>query len=76
MLFFSAHESLSKTRVLLGIWRPSKACILFGIGGKRRNGARLQEFGNVLPGNATMGPFLGQIFFGFLFRKLRDLAFC
>ena len=53
-----------------------KACILFGVGRKRRKGARLHEFGNVLPENATMGPFIGQIFFGFLSRKLRDLAFC
>ena len=36
-----------------------KACILFGVGRKCRNGARLHGFGNVLPGNATMGPFLG-----------------
>ena len=55
---------------------PSKACILFGVGRKRRNGARLHGFGDVLPGNATMGPFLGRIFFGSLFGKLRDLAFC
>lgn len=54
----------------------SEACILFGVGRKRRNGARLHGFGNVLPGNATMGPFLGRIFFGSLFGKLRDLAFC
>ena len=54
----------------------SKACILFGVGRKCRNGARLHGFGNVLPGNATMGPFLGRIFFGSLFGKLRDLAFC
>ena len=54
----------------------SKACILFGVGRKRRNGARLHGFGNVLPGNATMGPLLGRIFFGSLFGKLRDLAFC
>ena len=44
----------------------SKACILFGVGRKRRNGARLHGFGNVLSGNATMGPFLGRIFFGSL----------
>lgn len=37
----------------------SKACILFGVGGKCRNGARLHGFGNVLPGNATMGPYSG-----------------
>ena len=60
----SAYESLSK------------ACILFGVGRKCRNGARLHGFGNVLPGNATMGPFLGRVFFGSLFGKLRDLAFC
>lgn len=54
----------------------SEACILFGVGRKRRNGARLHGFGNVLPENATMGPFLGRIFFGSLFGKLRDLAFC
>lgn len=53
-----------------------KAYILFGVGRKCRNGARLHGFGNVLPGNATMGPFLGRIFFGSLFGKLRDLAFC
>ena len=61
---------------LLGVWKPVEARILCGVGRKRRNGARLHEFGNVLPGNATMGPFIGQIFFGFLSRKLRDLAFC
>lgn len=76
---------------LLGVWDLSdlsesapcsaygsllKACILFGVGRKCRNGARLHGFGNVLPGNATMGPFLGRIFFGSLFGKLRDLAFC
>ena len=61
---------------LLGVWNLLKACILFGVGRKRRNGARLHGFGNVLPGNATMGPFLGRIFFGSLFGKLRDLAFC
>ena len=61
---------------LLGVWRPVEARILCGVGRKRRNGARLHEFGNVLPGNATMGPFLGRIFFGSLFGKLRDLAFC
>ena len=60
----------------LGVWKPVEARILCGVGRKRRNGARLHEFGNVLPGNATMGPFIGQIFFGFLSRKLRDLAFC
>ena len=54
----------------------SEACILFGVGRKCRNGARLHGFGNVLPENATMGPFLGRIFFGFLSRKLHDLAFC
>lgn len=54
----------------------SKACILFGVGRKCRNGARLHGFGSVLPGNAMMGPFLGRIFFGALFGKLRDLAFC
>ena len=47
---------------LLGVWRPVEARILCGVGRKRRNGARLHEFGNVLPGNATMGPFLGRIF--------------
>lgn len=74
--------------VLLGVWDLSesapcsayrsllKACILFGVGRKCRNGARLHGFGNVLPENATMGPFLGRIFFGSLFGKLRDLAFC
>lgn len=76
---------------LLGVWDLSdlsesapcsaygsllKACILFGVGRKCRNGARLHGFGNVLPGNAMMGPFLGRIFFGSLFGKLRDLAFC
>lgn len=61
---------------LFGVWKPVKACILFGVGRKRRNGARLHGFGNVLPGNATMGPFLGRVFFGSLFGKLRDLAFC
>ena len=43
----------------LGVWRPVEACILFGVGRKRRNGARLHGFGNVLPGNVAMGPFLG-----------------
>ena len=43
----SAYESLSK------------ACILFGVGRKCRDGARLHGFGNVLPGNVTMGPFSG-----------------
>ena len=61
---------------LLGVWRPVEARILFGVDRKCRNGARLHGFGNVLPGNATMGPFLGRIFFGSLFGKLRDLAFC
>ena len=61
---------------LLGVWRPVEARILCGVGRKCCNGARLHEFGNVPPGNATMGPFIGQIFFGFLSRKLRDLAFC
>lgn len=76
---------------LLGVWDLSdlsesapcsaygsllKACILFGVGRKCRNGARLHGFGNVLPGNATMGLFFGRIFFGSLFGKLRDLAFC
>ncbi len=73
---------------LLGVWglsesapcsaygSLSEACILFGVGRKCRNGARLHGFGNVLPGNATMGPFLGRIFSGSLFGKLRDLAFC
>lgn len=37
----------------------SRACVLFGVGRKRRNGARLHGFGNVLPGNVAMGPFLG-----------------
>ena len=60
----------------LGVWKPVEARILCGVGGKRRNGARLHGFGNVLPGNVTMGPFLGRIFFGSLFGKLRDLAFC
>ena len=61
---------------LLGVWKPVEARILCGVGRKRRNGARLHGFGNVLPENATMGPFLGRIFFGSLFGKLRDLAFC
>ena len=61
---------------LLGVWRPVEARILFGVGRKCRNGARLHGFGNVLPGIATMGPFLGRILFGSLFGKLRDLAFC
>ena len=61
---------------LLCVWRPVEARILCGVGRKRRNGARLHGFGNVLPGNATMGPFLGWVFFGSLFGKLRDLAFC
>lgn len=64
---------------LLGVWdlsesvpcsayrSLSEACILFGVGRKRRNGAQLHGFGNVLPGNATMGPFLRRIFFGSLF---------
>lgn len=60
----------------LGVWKPVEARILCGVGRKRRKGARLHEFGNVPPGNATMGPSIGQIFFGFLSRKLRDLAFC
>ena len=47
----------------------SEACILFGVGRKRRNGARLHGFGNVLPGNATMGPFLGRAFVGFFLRN-------
>ena len=61
---------------LLGVWKPVEARILCGVGRKCRNGARLHGFGNVLPGNATMGPFLGRIFFDSLFGKLRDLAFC
>lgn len=84
-------RELAEKCALFGVWDLSdlsesvlcsaygsllKACILFGVGRKCRNGARLHEFGNVLPGNATMGPFLGRIFFGSLFGKLRDLAFC
>lgn len=84
-------RGLAEKCALLGVWglsdlsesapcsaygSLSEACILFGVGRKRRNGARLHGFGNVLPGNATMGPFLGWIFFGSLFGKLRDLAFC
>ena len=71
-----AARGLAEKCALFGVWRPVEARILCGVGRKRRNGARLHEFGNVLPGNATMGPFLGQIFFGFLFGKIRDLAFC
>ena len=75
----SAYRSLSdlSESVLCSAYGSlSEACILFGVGRKRRNGARLHGFGNVLPGNATMGPFLGRIFFGSLFGKLCDLAFC
>ena len=69
-------RGLAEKCALLGVWRPVEARILFGVGRKCRNGARLHGFGNVLPGIATMGPFLGRIFFGSLFGKLRDLAFC
>lgn len=75
----SAYRSLSdlSESVLRSAYGSlSKARILCGVGRKRRNGARLHGFGNVLPGNATMGSFLGRIFFGSLFGKLRDLAFC
>ena len=74
--FEQSNDVQAVDAFLLGVWRPVEARILCGVGRKRRNGARLHEFGNVLPGNATMGPFIGQIFFGFLSRKLRDLAFC
>lgn len=69
-------RGLAEKCALFGVWNLLKACILFGVGRKCRNGARLHGFGNVLPGNATMGPFLGRIFSGSLFGKLRDLAFC
>lgn len=90
MVLFAIRKPAERC-ALLGVWdlsdlsesvpcsvygSLSKACILFGVGRKCRNGARLHGFGNVLPGNAMMGPFLGRIFFGSLFGKLRDLAFC
>ena len=74
--FGQSNDVQAGDTFLLGVWKLVEACILCGVGRKRRNGARLHEFGNVLPENATTGPFIGQIFFGFLSRKLHDLAFC